>query len=261
MLRERGDARLSAHHLGRGLRPHRARASAPASRGALAFYLTSRAHHQRDRTTWRRRSRASSAPTTSTTPRASATRPSTGAMKHALGVAATTCSYRDWWGTDLIVFFGSNPANDQPVAMKYLRRGQAPRHSSRHGEPVPRAGHGTLLGAVDAAQRAVRHRHRRLLVRRRAGRRHRVPVRRASRSCIEQRLVRPRLRRRSTPPASRRSPPPSPALDWPPLEQQAGLPRAEHGGVRRPDPRRAHRRCSCGAWASPSTPSAARRCR
>ena len=46
--------------------------------------------------------------------------PSTGAMKRALGVAATTCSYRDWWGTDLIVFFGSNPANDQPVAMKYL---------------------------------------------------------------------------------------------------------------------------------------------
>ncbi|MEO8605309.1 MAG: molybdopterin-dependent oxidoreductase, partial [bacterium] len=46
--------------------------------------------------------------------------PSTGAMKHALGLSATTCSYRDWFGTDLIVFFGSNPANDQPVAMKYL---------------------------------------------------------------------------------------------------------------------------------------------
>jgi molybdopterin-dependent oxidoreductase alpha subunit len=46
--------------------------------------------------------------------------PSTGAMKHALGVAASTCGYRDWYGTDLIVFFGANPANDQPVAMKYL---------------------------------------------------------------------------------------------------------------------------------------------
>jgi molybdopterin-dependent oxidoreductase alpha subunit len=46
--------------------------------------------------------------------------PSTGAMKYALGVAATTCSYRDWWGTDLIVFFGANPANDQPVTTKYL---------------------------------------------------------------------------------------------------------------------------------------------
>ena len=46
--------------------------------------------------------------------------PSTGAMKYALGVAASTCSYRDWLGTDLIVFFGSNPANDQPVTTKYL---------------------------------------------------------------------------------------------------------------------------------------------
>jgi molybdopterin-dependent oxidoreductase alpha subunit len=46
--------------------------------------------------------------------------PSTAAMKHALGVAATTCSYKDWFGTDLVIFFGSNPANDQPVATKYL---------------------------------------------------------------------------------------------------------------------------------------------
>ena len=46
--------------------------------------------------------------------------PSTGAMKYALGVAASTCSYKDWLGTDLIVFFGANPANDQPVATKYL---------------------------------------------------------------------------------------------------------------------------------------------
>jgi molybdopterin-dependent oxidoreductase alpha subunit len=46
--------------------------------------------------------------------------PSTRAMKEAVGVAAATCSYRDWWGTDLIVFLGANPANDQPVTMKYL---------------------------------------------------------------------------------------------------------------------------------------------
>lgn len=46
--------------------------------------------------------------------------PSTGAMKFALGYAASTCSYQDWYGADLIVFFGSNPSNDQPVAMKYL---------------------------------------------------------------------------------------------------------------------------------------------
>ena len=46
--------------------------------------------------------------------------PSTAAMKHAIGVAASTCSYRDWFGTDLVVFFGANPANDQPVTTKYL---------------------------------------------------------------------------------------------------------------------------------------------
>jgi len=46
--------------------------------------------------------------------------PSTFGLKDALGVAATTCSYRDWIGSDLVVFIGSNVANNQPVAMKYL---------------------------------------------------------------------------------------------------------------------------------------------
>jgi molybdopterin-dependent oxidoreductase alpha subunit len=45
---------------------------------------------------------------------------STVAMKRTLGYGATTCSYRDWIGTDLIVFFGSNTPNNQPVTMKYL---------------------------------------------------------------------------------------------------------------------------------------------
>ncbi len=46
--------------------------------------------------------------------------PSTGAMKHAIGYAASTCSYKDWYGTDLIILFGANPANDQPVTTKYF---------------------------------------------------------------------------------------------------------------------------------------------
>src|SRR5258707_5617453 len=46
--------------------------------------------------------------------------PSTFALKAALGVAATTCSYTDLIGTDLVVFFGSNVANHQSVMMKYL---------------------------------------------------------------------------------------------------------------------------------------------
>jgi molybdopterin-dependent oxidoreductase alpha subunit len=45
---------------------------------------------------------------------------STVAMKRALGYGATTCSYRDWIGADLIVFLGANTPNNQPVTMKYL---------------------------------------------------------------------------------------------------------------------------------------------
>lgn len=50
--------------------------------------------------------------------------PSTAAMKKTLGVAASTCSYKDWFDADLVIFFGSNPANDQPVAVKYLLEAQ-----------------------------------------------------------------------------------------------------------------------------------------
>jgi molybdopterin-dependent oxidoreductase alpha subunit len=46
--------------------------------------------------------------------------PSSAAMKATLGVAATTCSYSDWYEADVVVFFGANPANDQPVSTKYL---------------------------------------------------------------------------------------------------------------------------------------------
>lgn len=46
--------------------------------------------------------------------------PSTSGLKSTVGVAATTCSYKDWYEADLIVFLGSNPANDQPVTTKYL---------------------------------------------------------------------------------------------------------------------------------------------
>lgn len=56
--------------------------------------------------------------------------PSTVALKQTTGAAATTCSYIDWIGSDLIVFIGSNPANNQPVAMKYLY------HAKKHGTRV-----------------------------------------------------------------------------------------------------------------------------
>ena len=46
--------------------------------------------------------------------------PSTSALKESIGVAATTCSYRDVIDSDLIVLFGADVANAQPVFMKYL---------------------------------------------------------------------------------------------------------------------------------------------
>jgi len=45
---------------------------------------------------------------------------STSAMTATLGHGASTCSYADWIGSDLIVFFGSNTPNNQPVTTKYL---------------------------------------------------------------------------------------------------------------------------------------------
>lgn len=46
--------------------------------------------------------------------------PSTSALSATVGCAATTCSYSDWIGADLLVFVGSNVANNQPVTTKYL---------------------------------------------------------------------------------------------------------------------------------------------
>jgi molybdopterin-dependent oxidoreductase alpha subunit len=51
--------------------------------------------------------------------------PSTVALKATLGVASTTCSYTDWIGTDLLVFIGANPANNQPVTTKYMHYAKA----------------------------------------------------------------------------------------------------------------------------------------
>jgi molybdopterin-dependent oxidoreductase alpha subunit len=56
--------------------------------------------------------------------------PSTFGLKEAIGVAATTCSYTDWLTSDLIVFIGSNVANNQPVTTKYLH------HAKREGARV-----------------------------------------------------------------------------------------------------------------------------
>ncbi len=45
---------------------------------------------------------------------------STVALKQTIGAGASTCSYSDWIGADLIVLLGSDAANNQPVATKYF---------------------------------------------------------------------------------------------------------------------------------------------
>jgi molybdopterin-dependent oxidoreductase alpha subunit len=55
---------------------------------------------------------------------------STVAMKATLGFGAATCSYADWLHADLIVLFGSNVANNQPVTTKYLH------HAKQNGAQV-----------------------------------------------------------------------------------------------------------------------------
>lgn len=46
--------------------------------------------------------------------------PSKTALLRSMGIAASSCSYKDWIGTDLLLFWGSVPANNQPVSTKYM---------------------------------------------------------------------------------------------------------------------------------------------
>ena len=101
--------------------------------------------------------------------------PSTVALKRQIGVGATTVSYTDVIDTDLIVLFGSNVANAQPVFMKYLylarKRGAKVVVVNPLREPGPRP----LLGAEQRRERDVRHEDGRRVLRRPHRRRRRVP--------------------------------------------------------------------------------------
>ena len=46
--------------------------------------------------------------------------PSKTALKRSIGIGASSCSYTDWIGTDVLVFWGSVAANNQPVSTKYM---------------------------------------------------------------------------------------------------------------------------------------------
>lgn len=46
--------------------------------------------------------------------------PSKTALTRSIGIGASSCNYKDWIGTDVLVFWGSVAANNQPVSTKYM---------------------------------------------------------------------------------------------------------------------------------------------
>lgn len=46
--------------------------------------------------------------------------PSKTALKRSLGIGASSCNYKDWIGTDVLIFWGSVASNNQPVSTKYM---------------------------------------------------------------------------------------------------------------------------------------------
>ena len=172
--------------------------------------------------------------------------------KATVGVAATTCSYVDLIESDLVVLWGANPANNQPVLMKYLylakKRGCRVVVVNPYLEPglerywvpsnVESALFGTKMcdlhvpvrpgGDVAFANAALK-----LLIERGAGRQ--GVHRRAHRG----------LGRRWSPPSKART---STSL----LDRWPGSPGRRSRPSSTSTPRRA-RPCSSGRWASPST--------
>ena len=118
MRRDQGDAgfrRISWEEAMRAI-AHRIRAAAPDRFGC---YLTSRGTVNETYYAAQKAARAMGTNNVDNAARICHS-PSTNGLKSTLGVAATTCSYKDWIGTDLLVFIGSNVANNQPVTVKYL---------------------------------------------------------------------------------------------------------------------------------------------
>ncbi|MBA3470092.1 MAG: FdhF/YdeP family oxidoreductase, partial [Herpetosiphonaceae bacterium] len=118
LIRQRGEAgfRRISWDAALDLVAERIQASAP---DRLGFYLTSRGMPNESYYAAQKAVRAIGTNSIDNAARICHS-PSTVALKSSLGIAATTCSYPDWIGSDLIVFIGSNVANNQPVTTKYL---------------------------------------------------------------------------------------------------------------------------------------------
>jgi molybdopterin-dependent oxidoreductase alpha subunit len=118
MIRRRGEAGFSSISWDEAVKTIAARISA-SSPDRLGFYLTSRGMPNEGYYAAQKAVRGMGSPNIDNAARVCHA-PSTVALKASIGVAASTCSYADWIGTEVIVFIGSNVANNQPVATKYL---------------------------------------------------------------------------------------------------------------------------------------------
>ncbi|AFY31628.1 FdhF/YdeP family oxidoreductase [Calothrix sp. PCC 7507] len=118
MMRQRGDKGFRRVSWDEALEvvSDRIRATTP---DRLSFYITSRGTVNETYYTTQKAVRAMGSNNIDNAARICHS-PSTAGLKASLGAGATTCSYKDWIGTDLLVFIGSNVANNQPVTVKYL---------------------------------------------------------------------------------------------------------------------------------------------
>jgi molybdopterin-dependent oxidoreductase alpha subunit len=118
MIRRKGDAGFSSISWDEAVKTIASRISA-SSPDRLGFYLTSRGMPNEGYYAAQKAVRALRSPNIDNAARVCHA-PSTVALKASIGVAASTCSYSDWIGAEVLLFIGSNVANNQPVATKYL---------------------------------------------------------------------------------------------------------------------------------------------
>ena len=114
-----GRQRISANLLGRGNRTHCRTRLRECDPNRIAWYTTSRGLTNEAYYAHQKVARFIGTNHVDTSARICHA-PSTAGLNATVGCAATTCSYSDWIGADLIVFVGTNLANNQPVATKYL---------------------------------------------------------------------------------------------------------------------------------------------
>ena len=137
MVRRRGEPgfRRATWDEALGLVAERVRAADPAR---LALYLTSRGLTNEVYYVAQKVARFLGTPNVDNAARVCHA-PSTAVLKSALGAGATTISYTDILASDLVVLFGSNAPNAQPVLMKYLymarKRGTRVAVVNPHREP------------------------------------------------------------------------------------------------------------------------------